>query len=78
MVLKEDGEQLAVGDDRGIKGHHHDFIVIGKTRADLLVGRIRRFATLVARGGDVDARCFVELALGAPEAAHAKVGQLNT
>src|SRR5207244_10362928 len=55
----------------------HDLRVSGRARADLLVGRVLRVAAGVADRGRVDAAGLPELALRAPEAAHAEDRRLD-
>src|SRR5262245_53642261 len=73
VVLPEGLEELIVGDLLRVIDHLHDLVVAGAAGADLLVGRIGRQAAGIAHGGRVNALAQLpELALGAPEAAHAE------
>src|SRR5215470_16282410 len=73
VVLPERLQQLLVGDLLGVIDHQHHLVVAGTAGADLLVGRIGRGASGIADGGDVDTFAQLpELALRAPEAAHAE------
>ncbi len=73
MRFPEQGQQLAEGDFRGVVDHLDHFRVAGHAGADFLIGRIGGSAAGIADGGDVNAISRLpELALGAPETAHAE------
>src|SRR5262249_39791703 len=71
VVLPEDAQHLLVARLLRIEDGENDLRVTREPRAHLLVRRIRRGAARVADGGREDSRCLPELALRAPEAAHA-------
>src|SRR5258705_3199604 len=75
VVLPEGLEQSLIGDLAWIVDHQHDLVMAGAPAADLLISRIGRVTSRIAHRGDVDALAQLpELALGAPEAAHAEYG----
>ena len=77
MALPEAAEQLVVGDVGGSVHHQHHLVVPGAPGAHLLVGGVGRVPAGVAHGRGVHAVRLPEVALGAPEAAHAEDGALG-
>src|SRR6185312_12389353 len=77
VVLPEHAQELVVRDLLRVEHDAHHLGVTGGAGADFAVGRVRREAALVADRRRVDARLLPELALGAPEAAEAEVGDLE-
>jgi hypothetical protein len=68
----EDGQEILVGDLRGIVDDQHHFVVSGLARAHFLVAGIGRDARGIAHRGGIHARHLPELSLDAPEAAEAE------
>ena len=77
VALPEDAQHLLVARLGRVEHHQHGLGVAGAAAADLLVGGVGREAAGVADGGGPDALGLPELALRAPEAAHAEHGLLE-
>src|SRR4051795_13158793 len=77
VALPEEPEHLLVAGEKRVEDDEDGLGVAGATRADLLVGRVRRRAARVADGRRVHARGLPEDPLGAPEAAHAELRALE-
>jgi hypothetical protein len=77
VVLPERLEQGLVGDHARVEDDLHHLGVARATRADLLVGRVRRDPRRIAGGGDIDAGDLPEHPLHAPETAHGQHRHLH-
>ncbi len=74
MGFPEELQEGVVGGLGGVVDDADRFGVAGEAAAHLFVGGVRSVASLVADQGRPDALGLPELALGAPEAAQAEVG----
>src|SRR5262249_10464351 len=77
VVLPEDAQQRLVAGGLRVEDDAHHLVVPREPTTHFTVGRVRRESSGIADRRGVDPRRLPELALGAPEAAHAEQRELE-